>query len=131
MLCHFVSKVRIMIFLLGCNLMSSDRQLHFMVEKCILRFCPMSYLAIRMSNLHIIADFSEFNFFCFHTPIYFKGKKFHTPTKINHFVSTPIEISSAPTRSYLNDRSLKDLCEPCHNTPEQLLRHLQMEEFYH
>ena len=55
--------------------------------------------------------FSKFNFFAniqslFSCPQYIFKEKFHTPTKIHHFFSTPIQISSAPTLVKLNDRSL-------------------------
>ena len=73
-----------------------------MTEKCTLRFCAMSHSAIRVLNVHIFARiqclFSYRNIF--------SRKKFHTPTKIHHFVSTPIQISSAPTPVIFNNHSL-------------------------
>ena len=61
MLLCFVLKLCILILLLGYNLVISDKKMNFMAFLC---FCAMSHPAIRMSNLLIFADFSDFNFFC-------------------------------------------------------------------
>ena len=75
---------------LGIRLVISDGQMHFMV---FLRFCTMSHPAIRMSNLLIFADFSEYNFFAkiqclFSYPIIFQGKNSY-PNKNSSFLFQP------------------------------------------
>ena len=88
---YFVLKVCITISLLGYNLVIADRKMHFMV---FLHFSATSHPTIRMSNLLTAESQCLFSY-----PNIFSRKKFHTPTKIHHFVSAPIQITPPTPRS--------------------------------
>ena len=96
MVWYFVLKICIIISLLGYNLVFNDKKMHFTF---------LCNEPLRNQNVKP-TYFCKNPVFVFIPKHIFK-EKFHTPTKVHHFVSTPIQISSAPTLVILNDHSLR------------------------